>query len=123
MQARFLRDLPHSSTGLRCRLVFMDLRAGRMILDAVVSSGFAGRPSGDPLARRGFEPAATEPGMLVTVVAQMPTRPWGLAAKATLERWIEESREVDLRVRRRRARRSQVEASSDEASMVLDLAA
>ena len=118
MQARFLRDLPHSVTGLRCRLMFMELRAGRMILDAVVSSGANGRPAGNS------DPSAVaQPGSLVTVVAQLPTRSWGFAAKATLERWIDESREIDLRVRRRRARRTQVEAASDDASMLLDLAA
>lgn len=104
MQTRFLRDLPPSVTGLRCRLMFMELKAGRMILDAVVSSG------------------PDQPGSLVTVVAQVPTRPWGFAAKATLERWVDESREIELRLRRRRARRTQVEAASEEASMLLDLA-
>lgn len=105
MQTRFLRDLPHSVTGLRCRLMFMEFKAGQMILDAVVSSG------------------SDQPGSLVTVVAQVPTRPWGFAAKATLERWVEESREIELRLRRRRARRTQVEAASEDASMLLDLAA
>lgn len=136
MQARYLRELPHSVKGLRCRLMFMELKSGRMVLDAVVSSGTAGRPSANADGNNdggrdgGFASntgadgrvGTAQPGSLVTVVAQLPTRPWGFAAKATLERWIDEGREVNLRLKRRRARRAQVEAVTEEASMLLDLA-
>lgn len=128
MQARYFRELPHSVMGLRCRLMFMELKAGRMVLDAVVSSGSPGRPSGnndggrDGGKGRDGRVGTAEPGSLVTVVAQLPTRPWGFAAKTTLERWIDEGREVNLRLKRRRARRAQIEAVTEEASMLLDLA-
>lgn len=101
--------------GLRCRLLFLEVRAGRLVVDAVVSSG-------EP-RRRVPAPSAAVVGSPLTIVAELPTRPWGFAAKATLERWIEEGREVELRLRRLRLRGYQVEAATDEASMLLDLAA
>jgi len=91
------------SATLRCRIVFIEVGPGRVLLDVLAT------PEGLPGA-----------GTPLSVDADLPWSKTALVALATLQRWTAEGRDVVLEFRQGdRAR--QVRASSGPTWMLLDL--
>lgn len=94
---------------LRCRVVFVEVRRGRMLLDCVLA---------DPVRLPGHEHDAGSP---FVIAADLPAAMWATVARGLLERWTADSRELEVRLRPRRDV-TQVGVSDGRTRVLLDLA-
>ena len=97
---------------MRFRLLFWEVLDGDLVLDAVVSADQPDNADWD-----------TSPGCPVTAVITPPSQRWLAAARVTLERWVADDREIELRRTRAWEHGSQVLLWDPHRSLLVTLAA
>ena len=111
MVAEILRRAPYW-TAMRCRLLFWEVLDGELLLDAVVSADQPDNADWD-----------TSPGCPVTAVITPPSQRWLASARATLDRWVANGSEIELRRTRAWEGGSQVLLWDPHSSLLVTLSA
>lgn len=111
MVAEILKQDPYW-TAMRCRVLFCEPREDTIVLDAIMSED---QP--DNAAWK------TSPGSPFSAVVAVPSRGWLVAVRATLDTWVAEQREVELRRTRAWEDGSQVLLWEPDSSLLVTLTA